>query len=157
RRSFEAARDALQDLLRLGSSAGAARVELAGIYAFLGTLYQNAGRTEEAIEHEQKARDLYQALSDEKALGPAERYRWGKACHALGLLLEIDRPAEAKKNVQQAIEIRRTLVKESPKSVPYRINLAGSLCNLGNLISRGGQPRESLAPHDEAVGLLQAV
>ena len=57
----------------------------------------------------------------------------------------------------EAVKARQALSDSQPDVLEYRVKLAGSYCNMGNLLSDHGQPKESIEWYDRALATCQQV
>jgi tetratricopeptide (TPR) repeat protein len=73
------------------------------------------------------------------------------------LLAEMGNHNRARQEHEQARELQSKLVKGHADVPHYRIALAGTCCNLGNLLYDSREVRQSLNLFAEAIDLLQAV
>jgi tetratricopeptide (TPR) repeat protein len=114
------------------------RTSLAVSYSDLGSLLRAEGRQAEAEKaYDQAARLLGPLASDHAS---AAVFQVGLAQHHLarGLLLEIARPADAEKELREAVKLFQELVDRHPDVPEYREGLGTSYNNLGRLLIRGG-------------------
>jgi tetratricopeptide (TPR) repeat protein len=65
--------------------------------------------------------------------------------------------AEAEQQLRKGLAIKEQLVAEFPAVPAYRVELGGSYCNLGSLLSGGGQPSDGLEWFDKAIATLAPV
>ena len=73
------------------------------------------------------------------------------------MLADLGKPADAEQQYQQAVAIRERLVSELPDLLQYQVNLGGTCCNIGTLLSSTGRPADSLEWFDKAVRALSTV
>jgi len=73
------------------------------------------------------------------------------------LLKGVGQPAEAESLYGQALELRETLVTESPDDLSYQHRLAMTLNNWGDLLFMTGRPAKAQAPIRRALELLHVL
>ena len=89
---------------------------------------------------------------------PQLRRLLARSHNSLGLLLtHLGKRPEAEEQYRKALAIREKLAAEFPAVPQYQVDLGGSYCNLGRLVSNSGQPGESLEWFEKAIRTLTAV
>jgi eukaryotic-like serine/threonine-protein kinase len=89
--------------------------------------------------------------------GPPTGYRQRFATYQnnLGnLLRNMSRRAEAEVEYCASLALREKLAADFPTIPHYRVDLGGSYCNLGNLLTVNGRASDALAFFDKAVAML---
>ncbi|HZT80026.1 MAG TPA: tetratricopeptide repeat protein, partial [Gemmataceae bacterium] len=142
------AEKALQEALRYselavesGSTPGR-RFWLATSYINLASQFKADGRRTEAEKVIERGAQLLQDLVKDYPAIP--RFKEGLAMTHFnrGLLFEMDRPADAEKELMEAVEIFKELAKHGD-APEYREGLGSSYNSLGRLLTRGGGRAEA--------------
>jgi len=147
------AREALDKLQRIAPGldrTSTTDLNKAEAHRFIGVIYLELGRANEARPHFEKCRDILTRLAAPADSDPQARRNLTVAYHVLGdfYLLTGDTPA-ARQLYQEAHRLREALFNANPISEPAKIDLATSLVKLGN----ASTPEEAKPYYIEALKL----
>jgi serine/threonine-protein kinase len=127
-----------QELADLDKGEGA-RAQLARMYVLVGGLELGQGNVKAAEELGTQAVEIRRQLADAKP-DDAQRQRdlAGARLRLGGLYLKTGRPEQAARECQPAADALDRLVKEDPKNVPLKEDLARALYDVGTVALRQG-------------------
>ena len=132
------------------------RADLALTYSKIGTLADQIGSSEEAIDAHENALQLFEQLAADEPRVEAHRGRVAVCRNNLGLLLaRCGRTDEARRAYCHAIGLQEELVDGAEDGEQYQSDLALSHNNLGLLQSETGELKDAEASFDEAIRLQE--
>jgi serine/threonine protein kinase len=151
----ESYRKALELNEQLAAESPKYRPELARSHSKLGELLWEQARYAEAEAAYRRAlADQEKHVAELPPTDTEGRYRLAECYHGLGIALaEQGKLAEAETTIGQALAVRKGLVKDFPRILPYRHGLAGDLNELGFVRFRQGKYPEAEEAFRQAVEL----
>jgi hypothetical protein len=126
-------------------------------YSKMGSLSEQLGKSDEALETHLAARALWaERVADEPA--NAEHARNLALCQSnVGLLLaDLGRGTEALRDLEAALRIQEKLHLSNPQAANITTELATTESNLGLVLRQFGRPNEAIAKFRAAIALLKS-
>jgi serine/threonine protein kinase/tetratricopeptide (TPR) repeat protein len=132
--------------------------DLADSLNYLGSLLSEMEKWPEAQEQLGKCLAIREKLAADFPTVPEHREKLAKVYADLGILLgELRKWPEAEEQYGKSLAIQEKLAADFSAVTGYQIQLGLTYRNLGRLLSRGGQPKKSLAWFAKAIRTLTLV
>ena len=128
---------------------------LAETFANLGNFAVGFGRPADAAPNYQRAVELLKPVADDSQPGRRPLFTLVECHKALGILLSVERPAQAQEHFDRSLKFAKELVRRHPNVPGYQLSMAQSFHTLGQHYSSTNQPEKSLAAYREAVRLRE--
>ncbi|MBI3682232.1 MAG: protein kinase [Acidobacteria bacterium] len=144
--SYAKARAALEAVVARDPVRFDARYSLAQIHLRINHVCTNLRRQSEALEHAQKAIEIFEALVRGAPDKPAARGGLAAAYFRMADTLDIQDPPRSVKNRAKALEIFQTLLEKDRENAEAQRNVALAHKTLGNFFLNNGEIAQAL-PH----------
>lgn len=118
-------------------------------------LYFEANQPQEALPLADELVQLHRSWMADDAAARAEQVDVFNL--RASLLVALNRPREALRDLGAAVALGKELMRQSPTNLGLQYGLAGSLVNLSQVADLLGQPAQALQPAQEAEALLRQV
>ncbi|MCG8649126.1 MAG: protein kinase [Pirellulales bacterium] len=132
--------------------------DLAVTYGKIGTLQNQIGSQQQAVDSLQKSTDLFLDLAAADRSDPSIRQRLATSQNNLALALqEVGRVDDASRWYKKTIALQRDLLKKMPRNAELQADLALSLNNFALLLSKVGQVEAAQDSFQRAIETLDSV
>jgi eukaryotic-like serine/threonine-protein kinase len=149
---LEAALKYYQEFLRKTGDDPEVKAELAQAYFRVGRITADIGSKEDALVAYQRARELYQALTETEPQTASYRGDLARTFRGIGIAeFMTGRRPEGIASFKQAVALGEELVLRQPEVPEFQRDLAWSYSNLGLALHQSGQTMSSRSYYEQAV------